>query len=166
MKRVLQAAFLILALAAIAQGLWQYSRLPERVAAHFDFSGHANGWMTRGTFLGWQVGTLLFLTVLFEGIALLQSRLPADLINIPHRDYWLAPERRAATDAWISSLVLLPGCLLMIFFMALFHLVYRTNVDGTRMLTPNPGWLAAALILAVIAMVAVTFARFARNPAA
>ena len=165
MKRILQVAFLILTLAAIAQGLWQHARLPERVMSHFDFSGRANGWMTRDAFLGWQVGALIFLTVLFEGFALLQSRLPAELINLPHRDHWLAPGRRAATDAWISSLVLLPGCLLVIFFMALFHLVYRVNVEGTRMLTPNPGWLAATLVLAVGALAAVTIARFARKPA-
>jgi serine/threonine-protein kinase len=164
-KRALQVAFLVLTLAAIGQGLWQHSRLPERVMSHFDGAGRANGWMTRDAFLGWQVGTLGLLALLFEGIVLLQARLPREFVNIPHRDYWLAPGRRAATDTWISALVLLPGCLVMLFFMALFHQVYRVNVDGTRELTPNPAWLAAALVLAVLAVAAVTVARFARKPA-
>jgi len=165
-KRALQAVFLALALAALAQGLWQHSRLPERVMSHFDFSGRANGWMSRDAFLGWQAGTLLFLTALLEGIVLLQPRLPREFINLPHRDSWLAPGRRAATDAWISALVLLPGCLVLLFFMALFHQVYRANVAGARGLTPNPGWLGAALVLAVIGLIAAILARFARNPAA
>jgi uncharacterized membrane protein len=164
-KRTLQVVFLLLVLAALAQGLWQHSRLPERVMSHFDGSGRANGWMTRDVFLGWQAGTLVFLAVLFEGIVLLQPRLPREFVNLPHRDYWLAPERRATTDTWISALVLLPGCLVMMFFMALFHQVYRVNVDGSRELTPNPAWLAAALVLAVLAVAAVAIARFARKPA-
>ncbi len=164
MKRVFQAAFLLLALCAVGQGLWQYSRLPARVMSHFDAAGRANGWMSRDTFLGWQIGTLVFIAALFEGLVLLQARLPREFINLPHRDYWLAPQRRESTDAWISSLVLLPGCWLMLFFMALFYQVYRVNLEGPGRLTPNPVWLGAGLLLLVVATVAVAIAHFSRKP--
>jgi hypothetical protein len=164
-KRALQVLFLALALAALAQGLWQHAHLPERVVSHFDGAGRANGWMSRDALLGWQLGTVLFITALFEGIVALQPLLPSASVNIPHRDYWLAPERRAATDAWISSLLRATGCLLLAFLMALFHSVYRVNLLGDRILTPNPGWLAAAMTLSVLIVAVATFARFSRKPA-
>ena len=120
MQRGLQVIFLVLVLGAVAQGLWQHAHLPARVASHFDGAGRANGWMSRDAMLGWQLGTVLFIAARFEGIVALQPLLPAEVVNLPHRDYWLAPERRAATDAWISSLLRATGGLLMVFFMALF----------------------------------------------
>ena len=166
MKRAPHVLFLVLVLAALAQGVWQHAYLPERVVSHFDGAGRANGWMSRDALLGWQLGTVLFIAALFEGIVALQPLLPAEFVNLPHRDYWLAPERRAATDAWISSLLRGTGCLLMVFFMALFHSVYRVNLTGDRILKPNPGWLAAAMTVSVLIVAVGTLARFARKPAA
>ncbi len=166
MKRGLQGLFLALVLAALAQGVWQHDRLPARVMSHFDAAGRPNGWMTRDAFLAWQAGTLLFLAALFEGIVLLQSRLPKELVNLPHRDYWLAPERRAATDAWVSGLVLTIGCLLMAFFMALFHQIYRANLAGGPQPLTGVGPLTALMGLASAAVILVTLRRFARKPAA
>jgi uncharacterized membrane protein len=166
MKRVLQVIFLSLVLAALAQGLWQQAHLPERVASHFDGTGRANGWMTRSAFLAWQAGTLLFLAALFESIVLLQTRLPREYVNLPHRDYWLAPERRAATDAWVGSLVLAIGCLVMTFFIALFHQVYRINLEGDPRLLAGVRPLTTLLGLASVTVIALILLRFARKPAA
>ncbi len=38
--------------------LWD--RLPERLAIHFDSAGDANGWMTRGQSLAFDLAVLLF----------------------------------------------------------------------------------------------------------
>ncbi|MEO6875869.1 MAG: DUF1648 domain-containing protein [Opitutaceae bacterium] len=132
MKRILRAIFLLLMLAAWGQAGWQHSHLPERVAAHFNGIGQPNGWVSRDALLGWQIGAMAFLAALFCGIAYLQPCLPTDFINLPHRDYWLASERRAATDAWIAGLIFAVGSLVVAFLMFVFHLVYRVN------LTPEP----------------------------
>lgn len=89
------------------------ARLPARVATHFDEAGRANGWMTRP-------GDIAFVACLGFGLAFTMIGLmfsirfmPASLINLPHREYWLAPERRPETDAfllrhsfWFASLAL------------------------------------------------------------
>ncbi len=41
--------------------LWD--RIPERLATHFDFEGNANGWMTRGQSLLFDLAVLLFVLV-------------------------------------------------------------------------------------------------------
>ena len=38
--------------------LWE--RMPERLAVHFDWSGAADGWMSRGESLAFDAGVLLF----------------------------------------------------------------------------------------------------------
>jgi uncharacterized membrane protein len=166
MKRLLQAAFLALVLVAWSQAIWQRAHLPERVASHFNSAGDANGWMTRNAQLGWQIGTVTFVAALLQGIAMLQPRLPTAFINVPNRDYWLAPSRRAASDARIGNMVRSIGCLVLLFFIALFHLVYLANLSPAPRLSPVLGSLSALLLLAIVGIVATTVLHFARKPAA
>lgn len=166
MKRILQAAFLSLALAAWVQAFWHHQHLPARVASHFNPAGNANGWMARDTYLAWQIGTIAAVAALLQGIVLLQSKLPSQFVNLPHRDYWLAAERRGATDAWVRGLVLAIGCLLMAFFMAVFHLVYLANQAATPHLPDTLRPLTVLMLLATLGIILLTVLHFARKPAA
>ena len=166
MKRPLQVLFLALVLAALAQVFWQHDRLPERVATHFNAAGQANGWMTRGQHAAWHVITLLFLAGLFQGIAWLQPRLPREYVNLPHREYWLAPERAAATHAWVAGAVLLLGCALMLFFIALFQLIYQANLSTPPRLNLAVWWLTGGLLTVLAGVMIVLLAKFGRKPAA
>lgn len=165
MGKALHALFLALVAAAIAQALWQHDRLPERVASHFNAAGVANGWMSRDSQTAAHVGVALFMAAMFEGIAWLGPRLPKELINLPHRDYWLAPERRAATQAWLDGLVRLLGCVLMAFLLALFHQVYRANLGAKPMLTLPTALITGGLLVTTGLILAGVFLRFARPPA-
>ena len=57
--------------------LW--NRLPERLAVHFEWSGAANGWMSRGQALASQAVILLFALVSFS--LKLRSRKNKDAIR-------------------------------------------------------------------------------------
>lgn len=89
-------------------------RLPEPVASHFGAGGLANGFSSRTGYLLWVVGLLVVVPTLTAGVlAYAARRFPAAL-SLPHRDYWLAPERREATlqylmshSAWLAALVAL-----------------------------------------------------------
>jgi uncharacterized membrane protein len=166
MKSRLQVVFVVLALVSIGQALWQHGQLPEKVASHFDGAGVPNGWTARGTHTTLHVATVLFVAALIQGLVLLNARLPKEYINIPRRDYWLAPERAAATHAWLADMLLALGCALVAFFMGVFRLIFRAN------LAPDPRldlaiWIYAAALLAVVAAVFVSVvSRFRRAPAA
>ena len=75
----------LLALASSVQ------QLPATVASHFDAHGNANGWMDRTLFLL----LMVLIGLLMPGMTLLLSFLlrwvPTSQINLPHREYWLAP---------------------------------------------------------------------------
>jgi len=164
-KHLLPVLFLLLALAVIAQAFWQHDHLPERVATHFNAAGQADGWMTRNNQTKAHIGLVFFIAAMIEGLARFSPRLPDGLVNLPHRDHWLAPERRAATHAWLAGLIRLIGCVLMLFFLALFHLVYRANLGGTPMLPAPAGLLVGALLATIGLLLAGGFLRFARPPA-
>lgn len=166
MSRALHVLFLALVAAAIAQAFWQHDRLPEQVASHFNAAGVANGWMTRDSQTAAHTGIVLFLTAMFEGLAWIGPRLPAELVNLPHRDYWLAPERRAATHAWLGGTVWLLGCGLMVFILALFQQVYRANLAAAPMRTAPAGLIFGGLLFTAGLVLAGMFLRFARPPAA
>jgi uncharacterized membrane protein len=103
---VLVAAFVAL---AVARSAAAFDRLPLRMASHFDAAGRANGFMPRDQFFViYAVFSLGTLAVLLA-IPLLGRALPMGLLNIPHREYWLVPERigfvhqkLAAFGAWFA----------------------------------------------------------------
>lgn len=164
--RPLQLAFFALLALALGSAFWQHAHLPARVATHFDGAGHANGWLDRGTHTTLQIATLLFMTALFQGLAALNRRLPKELINVPHRDYWFAPERAAASHAFFSTTMHQLGCAVLIFFNFLFWQIYRANQLTTPRLDATIWW-ATAVLLSVVAIVLVRLVvRFSRRSTA
>lgn len=133
--------------AALAVVLATCPLLPERMAVHFAADGHADGWGPRSAYIGLIASVLALAPLLAAAPALLVRVLPAGLINLPHRAYWLAPERRAASVAWLvrhmcwSGLPLPPGLLVL-------HLAV---VWAARQEPPALPFAAAVATLAIIA---------------
>jgi hypothetical protein len=165
-NRTLQFVFAILVGLAIAQIVWQHDRLPGRVATHFNAAGDANGFVSRDTHTAWHAGTILFMAALFQGLALAHRRLPLACINLPHRDYWLAPERVAATRASLDGTLLLAGCAVLGFFIAVFDLVYRANLAHPPHLGAAIWYFAGGLLGVVAAAIGSLLFKFIRRPAA
>src|SRR2546423_1804970 len=114
--RALRAPVVVLLLfvAAAAIDYALYLRLmPDRVATHFSGAGLPNGWMSRRQLALFDVGLLGFLLLLLIGLGLLGRFLPPTLINVPHRDYWFAPERRRESADRLFRHVLWLCCLLV-----------------------------------------------------
>jgi hypothetical protein len=72
-----------------------YRLLPPKIACQFDAQGHPDGWMARACDV--EIITAVTLTVPAIAIAIMgcADRIPLSFLNLPHRDYWMAPERRA-----------------------------------------------------------------------
>jgi hypothetical protein len=165
MNRPATVSFYILVLLSLAQAAWQHGRMPETVASHFDALGRPDAWGPRGTLTAWHVVAVLAMAGLFEGIARVQRLIPTELINLPHREYWLAPERREETFARLDTMTRLLGCAVLAFFIGLFHLVYRAN-SGAGSLTVFMVLLIASLLISLAAILGPFILRFARPPAA
>ncbi len=92
------------------------SRLPDRVATHFGADGQPNGWMSNTGSFGFQVVLLAGMGAVFTLVVPALVRSAPTLVNLPNRDYWLAPERRDEGIAKITN------------WMAGFWLVFGTGI--------------------------------------
>jgi hypothetical protein len=89
-------------------------RLRQNVASHFGINGSANGWMSRGWYLVFTALFPLLLAGILAGVGAWIKTIPSKFVNIPNRDYWLAPERRDFLSRmlirrlmWLASLITL-----------------------------------------------------------
>ena len=103
MNKLLIAISLLLLLLGIVQVACYHPHLPDQMATHFNGKGEADGHSSKTThaylMIGLQVGTL----VLFLLVSISCKYMPASMINIPDREYWLAPERRGETVAKLNT---------------------------------------------------------------
>ena len=153
--------FLALIAATLAQLAWYYPRLPARVASHFDAAGQANAFMPKDGFLAIHLVVLGILAVVFLLIPALIGRLPPSMINLPNKDYWLAPERRAGTFAYIEQFFAWFGCALLLLVVFAMGLAMRANFSDPVQLPTVPIVSAiAAFILFNIAGVIAMHRRF------
>jgi uncharacterized membrane protein len=102
-------------------------QLPERVASHFGFSGEANGWMSRSSYLVFMAIFGMIFPMLAPLAGLLVGRLPVSSINLPNKEYWLAPERRDATVAFLIAQLLRLGVLELGLVIVLHQLMIEAN---------------------------------------
>jgi uncharacterized membrane protein len=104
-----------------------YGGLPAKVASHFDISGEPNGWMSRETCVGFTLGLGILMPAFIVGMMGGAGRIPVSFINLPHRDYWLAPERRQAALAILLRFSLWFACMNVLFVTGLHWLIVQAN---------------------------------------
>ena len=110
------------------QSAYFWSRLPARIATHDGVGGEPNGWMSRPGLFLFYFALLAFLTVVFLGVGALTRVLPASLVNMPNRQFWLAPERRAGTVRVLSAMTQEVGLLALVMVVALQQIAFQANL--------------------------------------
>src|SRR5260221_7864287 len=101
--------FALVALGA-AQVSFYTPRIPELLGSHFSRGGFVNGWQTKAAFFATELAMIILATVVSFGIPRIIAAAPVALINLPHKEYWLAPERREDTLAYIRVWSAWFGC--------------------------------------------------------
>jgi uncharacterized membrane protein len=145
MKSLLLPAIILALLYQCFLGYWAWSRsqLPERVATHFNAHGEPNGWMSRSTHQTFMLVFGLALPLFIVVLSYATRFLPPFLVNVPHRNYWLAPERRRETSNYLVLHSLWLACLAVCFVIGLqFSIVHANNQE--------PPHLSMPMILAVV----------------
>lgn len=148
MRRLPCLAFLAATLATAALVLATTAGLPERVATHFGPGGVADGWMTRSGYRAFQLAFVLGFAPFIVAMVGVLPRLAPRAVNLPHRDHWLAPERRAATLAFLAG----HACWLGVLMQALLAGVHWLLVEANG--TAPPRLPAAPFVALLVAFVA------------
>ena len=157
--------FVLLAVGAALYFSFFYAQLPEVVASHFNGRGVPNGWQTKSAFFTVFVSVSLLAAVIGFGIPRLIISLPVELINLPNKRYWLAPEHIAGTMEFLNQFFAWFGCAVFTVILVTFDYAVQSNLhpdhrpDTTRM-----WYLLAGFLVFVIVLIARMFLRFGRVP--
>ena len=133
-------AFAALLGIAVLQALIYYPQLPDRLASHFDAAGHPNGWSSKSAYFALQGFILLVATACFGALPAWLQRAPTRLVNLPNKDCWLAPERRAATLARVATALTWFGCAALLLMLTVTSLVIRVNLGRETALPAATMW--------------------------
>ena len=139
--------------------------LPPVVASHFGPGGNANGFMGRGTYTALMLAVVVAVPALVGFSGQLVRVLPLRLVNLPNKQYWLAPQRRAATLESLSSMSA-PFALVLAVFLCFVHwLVVQANAVQPARLPEGSLFVGLAVFgVATALWLVVLFRRFGRVP--
>ncbi|HVA95104.1 MAG TPA: hypothetical protein VNI36_09420 [Candidatus Dormibacteraeota bacterium] len=146
--------------AGILQCVHDLPLLPNRLASHFAASGMANGWMTKSQFF------ITYIVVILPSIALefwMPSRITKKSgagLNLPNKEYWLAPERRTETLAYFKGFFSWYGCAFLLLEVFAMGMALRANFAVPARLPVIP--IASAIVAFVVFNIAGVIAMYRR----
>jgi len=165
-QRGMSSTLFLTLVACAAVFVWVSSQaLPEVVASHFGASGSANGFMPRGFYVKFMLGFVVALPLILVWVPNFTFRHSRIRINLPHREYWLAPERRADTIEFLCRHSVRMGALLVVFLSYVHWLVVRANAVVPTNLSSS--WFIGGLVAFVGCTVVwawMLFGRFCNVP--
>lgn len=143
---------------------WSAAGLPPEFAAHFNAAGLPDRYSSR-------TAHLILMTLLIVGLpalvtGLVSAVLRADVpINVPHADYWLADQRKAATIAYLRSFVMLIQVWMVLFFGYTHILIVQANQAAVVQLPATASMLGLTIFLAgALGGAGMLIRHFARPP--
>lgn len=168
--RLPKGLFLILAVCASIYFSHYYPLLPRVIASHFDRHGFANGWQTKQRFFEIFVGMTVLSAFLVFAIPAIISVMPRQLINLPNKEYWLAPGQRTASMQFLNAWLAWFGCALYGVIILTFDYAVQTNLHSPNGPNPMRLWYTLAVFAVFILIWTIRlFGRFSRvtgNPSA
>jgi hypothetical protein len=134
-------------LAALAVAAFQlayyYPQLPAVIAGHFNAAGMPNSWEPKSVFFTIICIVYVIFAALAWAMPQLITSLPPELVHLPNKAYWLAPQRREQTAHLLGDQLTWLGVLEIGFIVCVVQLAINAN------LTTPPSRLGPALLFAL-----------------
>jgi len=163
--RLPRLVFAALAVGAAIYFSSYYAQLPDVVASHFSGRGVPNGWQAKSAFFGVFVGVTVLAAVVGFGIPRIVATLPPQLINLPNRRYWLAPEHLAETLKFLNTYFAWFGCAVLLIMILTFDYAIQSNLHPDNRPDVSRMWYILVGFLAfVVVWIVRMFTRFSRQP--
>lgn len=155
--------FTLLLMVAGLQAAYFYPQLPATIATHFDGNGVPNGWSSKAAFFALNAVLLGVMTLIFVILPAKLDRIPERWLNLPNKNYWWAPPRRAATLAFIRSRMLGLGAMNVALAVFIQQLVIEANLRPAPQLSTAIYWALLAYTGFMAVWLVQFLMRFRRN---
>jgi len=132
--------YLLMLVLGVLQWVHVYPQLPETMASHFSANGAPNGWQPKQAFFLLASVVIAMTTLPSFLVPRLLGSLPASLVNLPHKDFWLAPERREETTRYFRSQMAWFGCALLFLLLYAISQAINANLPGIRHFDAQGMW--------------------------
>jgi len=159
--------FALLVVANAALVLSTGHLLPEQLATHFDFSGRADGWMSRDGYQAFMIAFAVVLPTIEVALLAALPRFAPGSVKLPHRELWLAPERREETLDFLSRHGYWLGCLMSAFLGGIHLSILQANREQPARMPPSTlAWVLVPFVLGIAVWLGTLLVRFRKPPAA
>lgn len=154
MKRSPMLILGLLVVGAIAHSLYYYTQLPDEVAVHFDIHVEPDNWSSKGAAIASYILIVVLMSALFAGLGPLLRKSDPKYINIPNKNYWLAPERRAESIQAMIDMMVWIGIATNVMLIGVFHLMFEANMRTPVGMSTGPlvGLIVGDLIATFVIM--------------
>ena len=156
-RTVSLAVFIFLGLALIGEAIYYLPMLPERLATQFGFDGMPNKWESRSEFIFDLAGILAINGIAFGAAELIWrgiASFPGGLMFLPNKRFWLAPEHRDETIAYLGGWLRWFLVLTLALTAFKFGLALRANFFDPPRMPDAALWLTIAYLSVAVAMLA------------
>ena len=163
--RLPRLLFVVLAVGAAVYFSSYYAQLPDVVASHFNGRGVANGWQSKSAFFGLFVAMSVLAAAVGFGIPRIIATLPPQLINLPNKRYWLAPEHLAETMEFLGAYFAWFGCAVLLIMILTFDYAIQSNLHPNNRPDISRLWyILAGFSAFIVVWIARMFMKFGRPP--
>ena len=104
--------------------------LPDQVAIHFHGGGVPDAWASKWANAIIFIAIQIPLFLLFISIGRMTLKMPASLVSLPNKGFWLKPENRPELEARFSSLMEEFGVVLFVFLFIVGLLALAANLSN------------------------------------
>ena len=150
MNRLPQLLFVLVLVVSTAIVLGTGPMLPARVASHFGPGGVANDWMPRAAYLTVMVALVTLLPLLVAATTGLLPRWSRRNKLMRHPEYWLAPPRKEATEAFLAATACAAAGVLSLYMLGLHLLTLMANATDPARLPLSPFYAMTGIFLALM----------------
>ena len=152
MKILSIASFIICGVVLVGVSLFDYHQLPTKIASHFNESGMVNGYTPSYLFTLWMIVIGLGIPTFVSGIIFSIRFFPSSFLNVPHAEYWRAPQNYKKACSYLFHSSLWFGCTFILGQTAFSHTIAISNLHVPPHLDGNTVATLTALLLILIAV--------------
>jgi len=152
---------------AVSQFVCFYPHLPDLVVSHWGPGGKPDGWLNKVAFFWAMAISELGTTSFFVAIMLvLPNEIAKRWWNLPHKEYWLAPERRSSTVRYVQVHTLWIAVIIETAMVLLWQSTINANVKPELRWPADFWWTLIVMTLILVVWIVRYFRHFSSVPSA